>query len=480
MTSTSATAPDRPGLVSLLGLSAWCGLVAGLLEVAAIVTRKQLFHSNHLYGMSRHFVWIVPTANLCVFLALGVLACALVLPWTWRGRGLFVRRVVRADLAADVVGRVSTGVWRSLACRGSRSGRAARPRVRAARRAFRRIVQISFPVALGAVAIMAAWPLVGDQIKQSRENARPLPLSGSPNVLLIVMDTVAAGHLSLHGYERATSKSLAELAGQGIQFDSVQAASSWTLPSHAAMLTGRWMHELSVGWLTPLDGKPLTLAEYLGSNGYATAGFVANTSYCARDSGLDRGFTEYRDFIFPGLTALKQSVLVNCALAGIQTAVDFLQDQLGIARVPAYIHRLADLFAGSRKSAATANHELLEWLSERARPERPFFAFVNYLDAHYPYQLPAGHYHRFGGTPADSRQRAMIDHWWDLDKTTLSPQELAFAASAYDDCVADPDEQIGWLVDRLGKLGFLRIPGWSSPRIMVRALASTPAFSATA
>ena len=65
------------------------------------------------------------------------------------------------------------------------------------------------------------------------------------------------------------------------------------------------MHELSVGWLTPLDDARPTLAEFLGEQGYATAGFVANTAYCASDSGLARGFTHYQDFVFPELTAFK-------------------------------------------------------------------------------------------------------------------------------------------------------------------------------
>jgi arylsulfatase A-like enzyme len=49
----------------------------------------------------------------------------------------------------------------------------------------------------------------------------------------------------------------------------------------------------------------------------------------------------------------------------------------------------------------------------------------------------------------------MIDRWGDLDKRPLSPAELAFAATAYDDCIADLDEQIGWLTDRLGRSGVL-------------------------
>ena len=115
---------------------------------------------------------------------------------------------------------------------------------------------------------------------------------------------------------------------RGIRFDSARATSSWTLPSHANMFTGRWLHELSVGWFTPLTRHAPTLAEFLGDRGYATAGFVANTGYCAADSGLSRGFTQYQDFIFPELTALKTAVLVSRALMGLQAIVFFSEDWL--------------------------------------------------------------------------------------------------------------------------------------------------------
>jgi arylsulfatase A-like enzyme len=269
------------------------------------------------------------------------------------------------------------------------------------------------------------------------------------------MDTVAAGHLNLHGYHRATSPTLVELADRGVTFASAQSAAPWTLPSHAAMFTGRWMHELGVGWLTPLDDSMPTLAEYLGARGYATAGFVANTSYCAGDSGLGRGFTQYHDYIFPGLTAFKKTALVNRALQGVQSTVTFLESDFELHQTRPFIQRLWRLFDTDRKTAAMVNRELLTWLSQRDQPERPFFAFLNYFDAHYPYQLPQGNYHRFGGAPVDMRQRAMIDHWGDLDKRPLKPQELAFAASAYDDCIADLDEQIGRLLDTLRRNGVL-------------------------
>ena len=199
-------------------------------------------------------------------------------------------------------------------------------------------------------------------IKQERENARPLPPPGSPNVLLVVMDTVAAGHLSLHGYNRATSTTLAELADRGIQFDSARAASSWTLPSHATMFTGRWLHELSVGWLTPLDQTHPTLAEFLGERGYATAGFVANTFYCGSSSGLARGFTHYHDFFFPELTALKKAVLVNRALDGFQTIVYFAEDWLESAGLLPYVERLWQV-AGHRSQGGGGSQSRAPWLA---------------------------------------------------------------------------------------------------------------------
>ena len=146
---------------------------------------------------------------------------------------------------------------------------------------FRRLVQLGLPLAAALTIVVGAFPFVSDLLKRSQEADRAMPRAGSPNILLIVLDTVAAEHLSLYGYNRPTSITLAELAARGIRFDRARSASSWTLPSHAIIFTGRWMHELSVGWLNPLDDRHPTLAGYLGEKGYATAGFVANTMFCA-------------------------------------------------------------------------------------------------------------------------------------------------------------------------------------------------------
>ena len=363
--STLDLAINRLGFISIWLLSAWCGVVAGLLEVAAIVLRKQLVDPNQLLRMSRHFVWLIPVSNLCVFLALGLLGGGVILVGQRHGRWLFMRVLGALIFLPSLLvafPRIYALAWSLVAL-----GVAVRlvPSIERRSRGFRRFVLFSFPAAVAIVAIMGASLWLGDRNKQVRENARPAPSPGSPNVLLIVMDTVAAGHLNLYGYHRATGTTLAEVADRGVQFDSARAASSWTLPSHATMFTGRWLHELSVGWYTPLDGAHPTLAEFLGDRGYATAGFIANTYYCAADSGLGRGFTRYQDFIFPKLTALKTAVLVNRALEGYQVIVYYLEDWLNSARLRPDVERLWHSLDDDRKGAAVLNREFLDWLTLR-------------------------------------------------------------------------------------------------------------------
>ena len=405
--------------------------------------------------MSRHFVWLTPLVYLGLFPVVGSIGWFMSLAWPAPGRRLVAHALVTfvlLPICLVLFPRIYAFAWFLLAL-----GVSSRlvPVLDRNARSFRRFVQISFPVALLALAIMAASPWVVDRLAHSRENARPLPPAGSPNVLFIVLDTVAAGHLNLYGNARATSTSLIELAEHGIAFESARAAASWTLPSHATMFTGRWMHELSVGWLTPLDGTHPTLAEFLGNQGYATAGFVANSTYAGRDSGLARGFTEYHDFNLPGLTSLKTAVLVDRMLLAMQSMADFLEDRQELFRWRPFVQRALGLFLSDRKPAAIVNRELLDWLARRTQPDRPFFVFMNYIDAHYPYLLPPGRLHRFGGAPTDIGQRTMIQNWADLDKNLLSPQDLAFASKAYDDCIADLDEQVGKLIDRLRQRGLL-------------------------
>ena len=445
------------GSVSVLALSAWCGLVSGLLEVGVVVLRKRTFDPNHFYMTSRHFPWLIPLTNLALFLALGVVFSLLIRTAKRRGRWLAPRCLVALTLLPafwaafpQIFSAAGLLVVVAIAVRTV-------PMLERHGRAVRRLLGWSFPIVAGVVPILAASLAWSDRIKQAREDARPPAPPGSPHVVLIVLDTVAADHLSLHGYGRPTSTTINELAARAIRFDRAQSTSSWTLPSHASMFTGRWPHELSAGWLTPLDGADPTLAEYLAARGYAASGFAANYSYCAYDSGLARGFATYRDYIFPRLTAFKAAALVDRPIAGLQAIERLLEDRLGFDLLKPGVQYLWRLFEDDRKEAAVVNREFLDWLSRQQlrQPQRPFFAFLNYFDAHFPYELPALSVRRFAARPSDNRQANLIRDWLLLIKGRPSPGQIGFVRDSYDDCVANLDEHLGLLVDELKRRAVL-------------------------
>lgn len=444
----------RPGPIAILGLSAWCGLLVGLLEVATVVVHKRFLDTNQLLSMSRQFVGLIPLTDLLIFLLVGSVGVLAVLIRPEGGRWVELRVLAALTLLPVLlvaVPQVHAIAWLLVAL-----GVSARlvPILERRGPAFRRVVVFSTPILVLTLAGLAATPFAADRAKQWREQSRPIP-SGSPNILLVVMDTVAADHLALYGYGRPTSPALDELARRGSRFDAAQPSSSWTLASHASMFTGRWPHELSVGWRTPLDDARPTIAEFLRDRGYATAGFVANTSYCAADSGLGRGFTVYEDYIYRELSPFRWAVMVRMSLDALQAIADGPLDALDLTRPRAALRDVRERFETDRKEAAVVNREFLDWLADRRQPERPYFAFLNYFDAHSPYQLPARRIHRFGTKPIEERQSSLIRDWWTVDKRQVAPDELAFVRDAYDDCVASIDEQVGRLFDELGRRGAL-------------------------
>src|SRR5262249_19536115 len=152
---------------------------------------------------SRHFVWLIPVSNLCVFVTLGLVGCGIALVWPRSGRWLCKRFICALLLLPAILvafPRIYSLAWLAVAL-----GAASRlvPIIERHDRGFPQFVICSFPVAAAIVAILGGSLWASDRLRQARECARPLP-AGSPNVLLIVMDTVAAGHLGMHGYKRDT------------------------------------------------------------------------------------------------------------------------------------------------------------------------------------------------------------------------------------------------------------------------------------
>jgi arylsulfatase A-like enzyme len=440
----------RLGPLDVLLVAVWCGLAAGWLEVGTKVLLKHVAVTGRMYLMSRQFVWVVPLANLLLFFVGGLALALATKRWPRSVGWLSPRLLIAVALmpALMVAGpQIYQWAWLVLAL-----GVAIRlaPWLERPATPWRRWLVLSLPCLLGLVFVAAGSVFGGDRLKELRETRRPLPASGSPNVLLIVLDTVRADRLGMYGYKRPTSPALDRLANRAIRFEEARATAPWTLASHASMFTGQWPHELNVNWQAPLPGDFPTLAEYLGSRGYATSGFVANTQYCSYDAGLDRGFTHFEDYAadIKHLRPLRSALLFKFAWDGISVLTARLTaDRYGTV--------LGWLMAIDRKHAAEVNREFVTWLYYR-QDKRPFFAFLNYYDSHSPYLPPHGVRFRFGSGPRTMTEFLVLTELWQgMDKLKLSQDFIDLIRDSYDNCLAFLDACLGQLFEALEDGGVL-------------------------
>jgi arylsulfatase A-like enzyme/uncharacterized membrane protein YeaQ/YmgE (transglycosylase-associated protein family) len=286
-------------------------------------------------------------------------------------------------------------------------------------------------VALYEIRASAAVPAPG---------ANPPNFSPQPNIVLIAIDTAAAGHFSAYGYARPTTPHIDRWARTGVQFDNAISPSSWTLPAFASILTGLYPHQHGANYLSPLSTADPTLATLLKTAGYQTAGFNANSSYGQASQGIGRGFDLYQD----GSENLRQNLAETFLGRALTKYV--------------YLPWLASE-RPERQPAAEINHKVLRWFAHRS--PQPYFLFINYFDAHTPYRAPRAYLNRFGGLPA-GKAHPLPGTIMGAKLADVSPEVRAAAVETYDDALAYTDEQIDELLQTLAKS-----PDWPNTVVII-------------
>jgi arylsulfatase A-like enzyme len=408
-----------------LWLGAAIALCAGVVEPPLLLLRRAVLDMP--VDADAQLVWMAPLANLLIFLPLGAVLDLLRAgrtKWSMQSGvaalltlALFALLAVLPRLHAGALLVFAAGVSVQL------SRIVVRHHIWVTVWARRGVLIAGGVIGAAAVAIAA----VPDARELWLRRSGPQPPEGALNVLLLVLDTVRWKSLGISGYPRSTSPAIDSWVRNGADFTSASVTSPWTLPSHAGMFTGLYPHELDAGFKTPLESGPPTLAETLGAFGYATAGFVANRRYGSREFGLGRGFTRYVDFRRSPAQILISSSMWRHILWHAR-----VQDLLGYY----------DLYG--RANAATINGELLDWIDET---DRPFFAFVNYYDAHDPYLPPPPFDTRFTGQRRRGRPANL--------EGTLATSAIQREQDMYESTIAYLDAQIGSLRDSLAARGIL-------------------------
>lgn len=164
-----------------------------------------------------------------------------------------------------------------------------------------------------AVAVLAFVGIQGGSWLKERWEVASLPPSASdaPNIMVIVVDTLRADHLSSYGYVRPTSPNIDNLARQGVLFESAFSTAPWTAPAHASLLTGRYPYEHRTFWIGTqipyLDDSYPVLPEALRERGYRTVAFSGNTDWFTRRTGFERGFMRFEGYFHSPVEAVMRT-----------------------------------------------------------------------------------------------------------------------------------------------------------------------------
>ncbi len=235
----------------------------------------------------------------------------------------------------------------------------------------------------------------------------PDDASGPPNIVLVTLDTTRADHLGLYGYFRDTSPRIDAFAAQALVFERAVVPMATTLPTHVSILTATYPLEHGVMANLEHDGRRFvsspdirSFAEASRAAGYRTAAFVS-AAPLKRGSGVEHGF-------------------------------EVFDEPSGAAT-----HRRGDATTGAA----------LRWL--KGQRDDPFFLWVHYYDAHWPFMAPENFTRLF-------QTDAALESWLGERRFSagtvrpgVGPEETRATLNAYDAELRFQDIHVGRLLDAL-------------------------------
>lgn len=243
----------------------------------------------------------------------------------------------------------------------------------------------------------------------------------TPNVVVVLVDTLRADSLHVYGHPRPTTPRFDDFAASSLVFENHRAQAPCTFPSVNSLLTSRYTAHFTASeklYLGIPDHLP-TLAQILKRRGYSTLALSA--SPIVRDTPTVNGNPD------GGFGAGFDRFLEACQWREAQCLNDTLETEL----------------------------ETLE---------APFFVYLHYIDPHDPYSAPHPYRDLYASRDpgaSDWARRgdpnplaAMI--YADGEEIAYSPQDLATLKARYEEEVSYVDAQFGHLLDLLAQRALLQ------------------------
>jgi len=235
------------------------------------------------------------------------------------------------------------------------------------------------------------------------------------------MDTVRADRLPMWG-GKDTTPYLEKLCEEAIAYNNAIAPAPWTTPSHASIFSGLypWEHNINM-FEDHLGGRFYLISEMLSRAGYATLG-ITNNPWISSSFGFERGFQEF-------IEVFRKS-----------------RPRLLCDKIKKNLFIIDD-------GADYTNKHIKKFVQVKCK-ERPFFVFVNYMEAHQPY-YPKRPFHKKYITQGVWRCVLRNNKYLDdreeifLGRKEIDPEDIGIIKKLYDSEISYLDGKIGELLDFL-------------------------------
>ena len=227
-------------------------------------------------------------------------------------------------------------------------------------------------VVVAGGALLALGGAGGDDGGHAREG-KEAALKG-PNVILLMVDTLRADYTDPYGADGLTPN-MKELAAESVTFKRAYAQASWTRPSVATVLSGRYpSSHRAVYKMDQLPPAVETVSEVLKAKGYSTNAMVTNY-VTSPYFGFGQGFDRYH--------YLEPSYFLGASDASSKLLLYEVTKKMWSKLVA----------KGSKPGAhyqdgSVLTDEAIKWLekwNEQANKGEKFFFFLQYMDPHDPY-----------------------------------------------------------------------------------------------
>lgn len=278
---------------------------------------------------------------------------------------------------------------------------------------------------------------------------------GRPNVLLIMVDQLAAQWLPAYGHSVVHAPVLSSLADRGVVFDAAYCASPLCAPSRAAMLCGRHASALAVfDNAAELRASVPTLAHWLRAAGYHTC------------------LSGKMHFVGPDqLHGFEQRLTTDVYPATLDWTPDWSRPVAD--RLPWYHSAEAVLTPGRTVASMQTDYDdevafhAVRHVHELARSGRdqPFLLVVSFANPHDPWEVAPRYWDLYDpasislpevpliafdeADPHSRRLRQMSA----IDDIALTDEQILLARHAYYAAINYVDERIGMVLSALNDTG---------------------------